>query len=308
MKIPKNLVVFGSYFVILLILLTGLFSLYSMIKFRENSQIKEEINEFVNELELSIVNFLLLINTDNLADYEEIKADIESERRRIDSLHTRVHPIIEKFNLAEGFDSDFDEFTNISNVLAKIQKETIIGNNEFDQKIKSERSLRHGLRSNVSDTPQLLSDNWRMGYYSKETLYQYRDEKHLNEWIESIEKFIDNVKNSNLHQEIKVELLEKSVLYNEIALDMGNFVLKQVKTEEEKQLKIQELREIADRIEEDGEEISMEISKEIKSQSDSLARNTFLIIIGITVIGIVLLFVFQRYFIGKIKRKNDIKN
>ena len=73
MKTPKKLV-FGSYFVILLILFIGLVSLYSMIRFNENSQVKEEINEFVRELELSIVDFLLLINTDNLDDYNEIKS------------------------------------------------------------------------------------------------------------------------------------------------------------------------------------------------------------------------------------------
>ena len=84
---------------------------------------------------------------------------------------------------------------------------------------------------------------------------------------------------------------------------MGDLVLRQADTKEDKQLKIKELREIVNSIEEDGREISREISREIRSQSDSLARNTFLIIIGITLIGIVLLFVFQRYFIGKIKKK-----
>ena len=301
-KDSKKLV-FGSYLVILLILLIGLFNLYSMIKFNENSQAKEEINEFTNELDRSIVDFLLLINTDNLDDYNEIKADIEFKRTRIDSLHKKIDPILEKLNLKDNLDNNLNAFTQISNALIRIQKGTIIDNDEFGLKKEIEKNLRYGLRSNVSDNFQFVSDNWRIGYYSKETLYQYRDEKHLNEWLESIEEFKDNVKNSNLQQEIKDELLEKSDLYKVVALDMGDLVLRQADTEKDKQLKIQKLKEIVHSIEEDGREISREISKEIESQSDSLARNTFLIIIGITVIGIILLFVFQRYFIGKIKRK-----
>jgi len=301
-KDSKKLV-WGSYLVILLILLVGLFNLYSMIKFNENSQTKEEINEFINELDRSIVDFLLLINTGNLDDYNEIKADIEFKRTRIDSLHKKIDPILEKLNQKDNFDNNLNAFTQISNALIRIQKSTIIDNDEFDLEKEIEKNLRYGLRSNVSDNFQIVSDNWRIGYYSKETLYQYKDEKHLNEWLESIEEFKDNVKNSNLQQEIKDELLEKSDLYKVVAIDMGDLVLRQADTEEDKQLKIQKLKEIVHSIEEDGREISKEISKEIKSQGDSLARNTFLIIIGITVIGIVLLFVFQRYFISKIKRK-----
>jgi len=301
-KDSKKLV-YGSYLVILLILLIGLFNLYSMIKFDENSQTKEEISEFMMELDHSIIDFLLLINTDNLDDYNEIKADIEFKRTRIDSLHKKIDPILDKLNLKDNLDDNLNTFTQISNALIRIQKGTIIDNNEFDVEKEIEKSSRYGLRSNVSDNFQFVSDNWRIGYYSKETLYQYRDEKHLNEWLESIEEFKDHVKNSNLQQEIKDELLEKSDLYNVVALDMGDLVLRQADTKEDKQLKIKELREIVNSIEEDGREISKEISKEIRSQSDSLARNTFLIIIGITLIGIVLLFVFQRYFIGKIKRK-----
>ncbi len=301
-KDSKKLI-FGSYLVILLILLIGLFSLYSMIKFNENIQTKAEINEFTNELDHTILDFLLLINTDNLDDYNEIKADIEFKRTRIDPLHKKIDSTLERLNQGDNFDDNLNEFTQISNALIRIQKSIIIDNDEFDVKKEIEKSLRYGLRSNVSDNFQFVSDNWRIGYHSKETLYQYKDEKHLNEWLESIEEFKDHVKKSNLQQEIKDELLEKSDLYNVVALDVGDLVLRQADTEEDKQLKIQKLEEIVHSIEEDGREISREISREIRYESDSIARNTFFIIIVITVIGIVLLFVFQRYFIGKIKRK-----
>ena len=77
-KDSKKLI-FGSYLVILLILLIGLFSLYSMIKFNENIQTKAEINEFTNELDHTILDFLLLINTDNLDDYNEILENYNSK-------------------------------------------------------------------------------------------------------------------------------------------------------------------------------------------------------------------------------------
>ena len=300
MKTSKELV-FGSYFVILLILFIGIVSLYSMIKFHENSQVKEEINEFIGELKLSIVDFLLLINTDNLADYEEIKADIEFERTRIDSLHKKIDPTLEKFNLHENFDHSIDEFTNISNALIRIQKETIIENNEFDEKYLLERKLRRDRRllTAESNSINLISIGWRLEYYSKEALFKFKDQTHVDEWFESINLFRDTVVEINLQEEKKEALLKNIDSYQPIASDLAKIILRQANSKEDKRLKIQELQKIVNKFKED----IREISKETRSQSNSLARNTFLIIIGVTLVGIILLFVFQRYFIGKIKRK-----
>ena len=301
MKTSKKLV-FEFYFVILLILFIGLVSLYSMIRFNENGQVKEEINEFVRELELSIVDFLLLINTDNLADYEEIKADIKFERKRIDSLHIKIDPALQKFNLHEDFDHNLDEFTAVSNTLIKIQRETIIDNNEFDKKYLFERDIRRERRLVTAElnSINLISIGWRLEYHSKEALFQFKDQAHIDSWFESINLFRDTVVEINLQEEKKEALLENIDSYQPVASDLAQIILRQSKSKEDKQLKIKELREIVDKIEEDVREIS----KETRSQSNSLARTTFLIIIGITVIGIVLLFVFQRYFIGKLKRKS----
>lgn len=300
MKTSKKLV-FGFYFVILLILFIGLVSLYSMIRFNENSQVKEEINEFVGELELSIVDFLLLINTNNLADYEEIKADIEFERKRIDSLHIKIDPTLQKFNLHEDFDHSLDEFTKVSNSLIKIQKETIIDNNEFDEKYLLEREIRRDRRllTAESNSINLISVGWRLEYHSKEALFQFKDQKHIDDWFESINLFRDTVVEINLQEEKKEASLENIDSYQSVASDLAKIILGQAKSKEDKQLKIQELQKIVDKFKEN----IREVSKETRSQSNSLARNTFLIIIGITVIGIVLLLVFKRYFIGKIKRK-----
>jgi len=297
--------VLGSYLVITLILLVGLSSLYSMIKFNENSQTKAEINELVGDLNHIIGDLFLLINTDNLDDYNELREDIEfDDRVEINLLHKKVEPVLEEFGLAESFDNDFNKFTEISDALIIIQRSVITDNNEFEVEKGIEKSLRHGTRSAVSNNLKLLSDNWRMGYYSKETLYQYRDEKHLNEWLESIEEFKNNVRNSNLQQGVKSELLEQSDLYNAVARQMGGLVLRQVSTEGEKRLKIQELEELVEKIEDDGKEVS----KEVKSKGDSLARNTFLTIITITLIGVIFLLLIPKiFFLRPISKNIKIK-
>ena len=301
MKASKKLIS-GFYLFVLLILFIGLFNLYSMNIFYENNIVKGEINNLIKGLDHSIQEFSLLINTNNLEDYNEIKADIEFERTETEILHKRIDAILHKSSGAEKFDDDIDEFTNISNALIRIQKETLIENNKFIEKAKLEKRLRHVIRdfANEFGDIELVGDSWHMEYESKEMLYQYKDEDHLNEFLESIEQVRDRIKDLDLQDEKKNELLQIVDSYKLIALEMGGVVIKQDEIESEKNLKIQELQKIANKLGED----EREISNKMNSQSKSLARNTYLIIIGITVIGIVLLFVFQRYFIGKIKRKN----
>jgi len=245
----------------------------------------------------------LLADTNNFDDYKIIRSEIEIERTKIDLLQKRIRLTVEKFNQGKNFGDNIDEFTKFSNALILIQKKLIIENNEFAEKKALEKSLREGWRSQVASNLALVSDGWRVGYRSKEALYQYRDEKHLNEWLESIGQLKNKIINSNLQQEKKNELLQEIDLYKVIAIDMGDIVLRQVEVEEEKQFKIQELGRIVDNLEEDGRKLS----KQIESRSISLARNTFLIIIIITGIGVILVIITQSRIMRSISESSKTK-
>ena len=60
-------------FIIFLILFIGILSLYSVKKININNEFKGKANELIKELDFLTTKSLLLNNTDNLEDYEQIK-------------------------------------------------------------------------------------------------------------------------------------------------------------------------------------------------------------------------------------------
>jgi len=288
MKTSKKPIV-KSYFIALIILFVGLSSLYSMNKFHENSAVNIEMNDFVRELDHLIEEFLLLIETDSLEEYNELKSEIEFRITDSDILYRRVRPVIEKFDQGEAFTENLKNFKEVSNDLIIIQKETIIDNNDFDEKYLSERRIRKDRRllTAESDSINLVSIGWHLEYNSKEALFQFKDEAHIDDWFESINLFRSSVIVLDLQKEKKEALLENIDSYQLITFDLAKIILKQSEVEDEKHIKIHELREIIDEIDKN----EGEISKKMNSKNSSLARNTFLIIVIFAGIGVILLII-----------------
>lgn len=280
---------------ILIILIIGLFSLYSMNRFYEDSVINKGIDNYVNNLNNLIMDFLLLINTENLEDYNklELKIDFESSENKI--LYERIYSTIQTFNLDESFNENIKEFKNISNFLIDIHKKSLLKNQEFIEKAELEKSSRYEFISLTDglDSMELSIAIWKMRYYSKEALFQYKDEKHINEWLESISEIREIILGLSLSPEKENLLLEGIDSYRIIAFDMSNIVKRLVEIKNDEFLKIRELDEVFNKFEEN----EIEISKKIKSQNQSLAENTFWIILFITIIGICVSLVMQWSFL-----------
>lgn len=289
----------GSYVFLLLILFIGLFSVYAMNAFYTNSQEVDDINAFSHNLHISIEQFWALIEAESLEEYEEIKYDIEFQSSGNEIAFSRVQPLLVQLDLEEKYLEDINEFETLSNDILEIKKESLLKEEEFKEKAKTEKKFRHQFRDLAKELGDLEFSVlvWRMQYESKETFYQYKDQEHLDELIIAIGDVGTKLNDFALANEAK--LLEDINSYKIIAESMGETAIQQRMVEDEKRANIKGLRKISEKIEED----EAEISKTIRDKSKNLARNNFVIILFITVAGIVAVFFFQRYLLKKRGKK-----
>ena len=97
----------------------------------------------------------------------------------------------------------------------ELEKENINLENQFEKDYPLENDIRKSLDLKIQELKdyelyRLFSD---IKYYSKETLYQYRDEKTLNKWLEKIDLF----KEKYNHKEIDD--------YKQIVSKVGNYIV-----------------------------------------------------------------------------------
>jgi len=275
MKISVKLI--SAFFVVaLLVGFVGIFGITSNNTIQKNDEIGQEIRELMEELDDLLQGILQLIKTENLDDYNELKSNIENTRKDFDILHEKNYEIIHDIALG-SFDKGIKEFTKVSNGIVAIHKEKLSQNKEFAEKYNLEKEGRYNIRTPLFtiDDRELTEDIGFMQYYSKETIYQYQDQKHLDEWLGSIEKInIEKIKNKiqtlELSQEEKNNILTELNSYQQTAQTMGQIAIEQKRIEVEELLKIEQLIEIIDRLEEDEDSIV----SNILSESESLAKNT----------------------------------
>lgn len=304
MRTNKKLTMIFS-FIILLIFFIGLFSLNTINNFRKNSQVSGDMSELTKEAGYLIIKSFLLVETDTLEEYSQIKSEIEIRRTGFDLLHQKVDPILHKFQESNKFDDNVNEFTKLTNSLMRIQKGSLIEAEKFVEKTKLEKDLRYGIRNISSElgNAELRGDVWFMEYHGKEALYQYKDEEHLDEWFESIEQVRERIEKLDLPEEKKRVLLEDIYLYQSTAPVIGEIAINQTKIESEKIFKIQQLQKTIDKF----EGIEGRISNGISSQNDLLVRNTFWIVLIIVIIGVILLIISQIYILRPISKTSKAK-
>ncbi|GAF69506.1 unnamed protein product, partial [marine sediment metagenome] len=198
MKIGKKLIT-GFMIVASLVGFVGVFSEISHNSIQTNSKIITKVIELDTLLDESLVKLLALVQTENVEDYIREKSDYEEIRTKFDALFKQLNNEYAKklpdlgFNI-KAFRKDAGELAKISNRLIALHKRCLAKNKASKEKKSLEKELRHKIR----DTLFALQDNALtrdvelMQYKSKEALYQYKDQKHGVEWLESISKVKDN--------------------------------------------------------------------------------------------------------------------
>ncbi len=218
----KKLVKFSFFIIIGLFLFIVFLNSISLYKIKENNGSKNNIfkivgfQENMNQLMLDaiLVTDLKQLNTikDNFTHEEEKFENTKAlffqndKDDILDIFMTDLHhySIIKK-DLKVLFDNEKiieDTFEKIT----KLQEEKINLHKDFQTLYPLENNMRKELQkkiwnSNDISTIKKFSD---LRYYSKEALYQHKDEKRLNQWIAIAQYLKEHTKNKDYDEYLKV--------------------------------------------------------------------------------------------------------
>ena len=290
LKIGPKLII-GFLSVALLVGFVGVLGITSTTTIQKNNEVETDIRDIMELLDDLLRGFLQLIETQNLDDYSGIKSSVETTRKEFDVLHKKVE-LIHNIREFEGFDKDIEEFTTISNGIIAIHKEKLVQKREFDKRAVLERDLRRKIRTplfalhDAAVTEAIGS----MQYKSKEALYQYGDQKHVNEWLESIEKVKSNVENPNLLQDV--------ISYRLLSQGMGEIVIAQKEAEAKELVRVEQLRGAIDKLEDAEDKVIAAFDLE----SESLRNNTRLTLLIAVVVAFVISIVLGSYISSSISK------
>ena len=279
MTIGNKLIV-GFLSIAALVGCVGIVSAISHNKIQTNSIIILKVHELGALLDESVVTLLALVQTDNVEDYIRDKTGYEDTRAKFDALAERLNDEHAKklpalgFNLT-GFRKDAGTLGKISNRLVALHKHCLAKDRVSKEKKSMEEELRDRIREAVValQDEALAMDVELMQYKSAGVIYQYKDQEHGLEWLESIRKVKDNY--SVVHSE---DLSDNVNAYERVAQDMCKNIVEQEANQKQEYLVFGELRVLIGVVEDNQERI---VNK-IKTESQAVAGNTHLIVGAVT--------------------------
>ncbi len=291
----KKIVKISFIIISLIVLLIGMINTTIIYQIRENNLTKQLINDLVsmqekmNEL---LKDTTLVTSLDELEskkasfikyelEFEEIEKifSLRDENDFVDFFISDIHKdkiISSKLNLLYESEKQIEEAFD---TIYELEKEKINLKNQFDIDYPIENDIRKSIDLKIQELKdyelyRLFSD---VKYYSKETLYQYRNQITLDKWLKKIELFNEKYN----HQEIDE--------YKQIVTKVGNQVvlLKNIEDKED------DLRSKIYNVVNQNKIYSSEIEKKIVELSTNFINLTYfailllvvLIILFITILG-----------------------
>jgi len=168
----------------------------------------------------------------------------------------------------------FDDIYNIQNKI-------LLNNDLFQRLYPMEKKKRNKLESLVFnlDNSKYIQYFGDLKYFSKETLYQYRNKKAFLEWSNSINKLMKELKSQN--KDSLVVLFDE---YLEIVNHIGNVVIEIRKDKENEKVKVSLIQEILTL----NKKESLKIENRINKLTDNFLSNGT-IILGLFVLIVLLI-------------------
>ena len=282
MKISTKLVI-SFVLVAALVVLVGFFGFTAITSIQENNAMQSGVAKLVDLLDDSLVQVLQLVETDNVEEYTKIKSNIEHLRVDFDRL-SKETSFLSGLEGFEDFELTVADFTTISNGIIAVHKEKLGQDKEFSEKQKIARDVRHKLPGAILAIHDLtLTEQFGfMQYYSKEAIYQYKDQEHLDEWFASIQAVRNTIESLSIDQTAKDILLRDLRRYEEAADTMGEIVLDQKEAEKSLQLKVGALGDIVSRLKEQKEAIGASMN----AASQVVARRAFVTLVTAIIIAL----------------------
>jgi HD-GYP domain-containing protein (c-di-GMP phosphodiesterase class II) len=295
----RRLVKYSFALIALLVLL--IFSTIHAVlyKVKEDNYIKKYISELILMQENMNLSVKDVVNTNNINELNSLKKSFNTFEYKFENLRNSF--LSEEDDFIDIFIKDIHKSKKIQNNLLVIsqnelkieeafetifilQSEKIMLDNLFDANYPLENTTRKILEEEVLKTKDLVtikkfSD---VKYYSKEVLFQYKEQKYLDKWLEKILVFQKSYNNS---------LVEE---YISIVQRIGGYAV-QIKNIEEKSLILQnEINKILS----SSKDVNIQIANDIEQISQDFISKVY---VSATIIFLLTL-IFIGFFSYKVSK------
>jgi len=289
----KKIIKISFVIMLFIILAIGIINTIIIYQIRENNSTKELITNLVSMQEK--MNELLKDTTlvNSLDELESKKADfikyelefeaiektfsLKDENDFVDSFISDIHKdsvISSKLHLLYESEKQIEEAFD---TIYELEKEKINLKNQFDRDYPIENTYRKNLDFKIQELRdfelyRLFSE---IKYYSKETLYQYKNQITLDKWLNKIELFKEKYNNQEIEE------------YQQIVTKVGNYVVS-LKDIEDKE---NSLRSKIYNVINQNKIYSSEIEKKIVELSTNFINHTYFTILLLILVIIIFIIV-----------------
>ena len=327
MNIRKK-VIYSFIVLILFILSISSLSLITTYHMKENSSFAKEVSKLIiiQEDMNELINLATVENSSN--NLNEIKKNFNAYEKNFEHLKSEILKKNEK-DFVDSILTNIRQDKYITNYLNKLfvnehtielifdevynfQKKHIFNNNLFKNIYPKENDTRNTLQDLIFQTNNLslIQEFGNLKYYSKETLYQHKDEVRFKKWLNSINKIMQEL---NKDEEDLLNLFNN---YKETVKEVGtvainiNLIENQEKTLIQKLISIlKENKQVSISIETKIEEITSQFLNKVSTLEFILVMSIILITFILTLyITSRLTLIIKKLKIGVQKLKNGDYN
>ncbi|WP_419767897.1 adenylate/guanylate cyclase domain-containing protein [Arcobacter sp.] len=327
MNIRKK-VIYSFIVLILFILSISSLSLITTYHMKENSSFAKEVSKLIiiQEDMNELINLATVENSSN--NLNEIKKNFNAYEKNFEHLKSEILKKNEK-DFVDSILTNIRQNKYITNYLNKLfvnehtielifdevynfQKKHIFNNNLFKNIYPKENDTRNTLQDLIFQTNNLslIQEFGNLKYYSKETLYQHKDEVRFKKWLNSINKIMQEL---NKDEEDLLNLFNN---YKKTVKEVGtvainiNLIENQEKTLIQKLISIlKENKQVSISIETKIEEITSQFLNKVSTLEFILVMSIILITFILTLyITSRLTLIIKKLKIGVQKLKNGDYN
>lgn len=273
-----------SFFIICI----GTISLVSLYQIEEDSgfgrkvysliKLQEEMNELIIQTidEKNIGTFVQIKNKFKL--FEEKFEELEEKILNKKSQTFVLRDIHKNSIISQSLNKLFKNEQIIEKTFESIyeeQKEKLEKISLFLNLYPSEKNKRKSLQKIIFSTKNLhlIQEFGNLKYYSKETLYQHKREKYLNQWLGSIDTIIEGLKSK---KDLPLKLLFKE--YKQIVIQIGAVAIGINKLEEKAALEISSMKRLLNENRQESLFIENEISSVIDRYINAVLTTQFILV------------------------------
>ena len=228
---PK--LILGFMTVVVLVAVVGYLGTRTSGQVRQSFDLATAVDDILLKSLARDVAVSEVINSSDLRKLAALQEDIEKLDQEIDTL---VGQLVADSGIKTV--SDLTVFLENEGVYSDIEGRILQRHEEllaqgliFTARYPTEKAQRYEVRTPIfeSNDPELIKAVGQMQYLSKEALYQYRDQKHLDEWLESIDQVVKGVRSTQtgLSPTKRQEILDQLTAYGQTAMkqEMGQIAI-----------------------------------------------------------------------------------